>query len=105
MVYNLLAWILIEDKENQPIQNLKTVTVNDSTVHRLILSLGQVLLYNISKGRQKSPKYVALLITVKNLTSCKEEIILLYRFGHGISYKQVLSIKTGLAEKEMEAEA
>ena len=103
VVYNLLGWILTEDKENQPKENHKNVTVNDLTVHRLILSLGQDLVY-ISKGRQKTPKHVALPITVKNLTGCKEVITLLNRFGHGISYEQVLSIETGLAEKQLEAE-
>ena len=56
VVYNLLAFILTEDKENQPIEKSKRVTVNDSTAHRLILSLGQDLLYNISKGRTKNAK-------------------------------------------------
>lgn len=104
VVYNLLAWILTEDKENRPIENSKRATINDPNVHRLILSLGQDLLYNISKGRQKTPKHIALPITVKNLTGCKEVITLLNRFGHGISYEQVLAIETGLAEKQLEAE-
>ena len=104
VVYNLLAWILTEDKDTQPIENTKRVTINDPAVHRLILSIGQDLIYNISKGRQKTPKHVALPMTVKNLTGCKEVITLLNRFGHGISYEQVLSIETGLAEKQMEAE-
>ncbi|KAL9951848.1 hypothetical protein ACROYT_G044583 [Oculina patagonica] len=104
VLYNLLAWILTEDKDTQPIENNEKVTINDPAVHRLILSLGQDLIYNVSKGRQKTPKHVALPITVKNLTGCKEVITLLNRFGHGISYEQVLSIETGLAEKQMEAE-
>ena len=104
VAYNLLAWILTEDKENRPIENSQRVTINDPIVHRPILRIGQDLVYNIWKGRQKTPKHVALPITVKNLTGCKEVITLLSRFGHGISYEQVLAIETGLAEKQMEAE-
>ena len=104
VVHNLLTWILTDDKDNQPIYNNDRVTIKDPAVHRLVHSFGQDLIYSISKGRQKTPKHVALPITIKNITGCKEVITLLNRFGHGISYEQVLSIETALAEKQMEAE-
>ena len=99
VVYNLLAWILCEDGEGED----ERVNV-DENCQRLVLSLAQDLLYNVSKGRMKTPKHVALPIAVKNLTGSKEVITLLNRYGHGISYDQVLEIETALAESHMEAQ-
>lgn len=101
VVYNLLAWILSDNTDVSPDEN---VTVTDPVVRRLILSIGQDLQYNISKGRQKTPKHVALPMTMKNLTGSKEVISLLNRFGHGISYEQLLSVETAMAEKQIAAE-
>ena len=99
VVYNLLAWILSEDGERED----EKVNV-DENCQRLVLSLAQDLLYNVSKGRMKTPKHVALPIAVKNLTRSKEVITLLNRYGHGISYDQVLEIETALAESHIEAQ-
>ena len=99
VVYNLLAWILSEDSEGED----KKVNV-DKNCQRLVLSFAQDLLYNVSKGRMKTPKHVTLPIAVKNLTGSKEVITLLNRYGHGISYCQVLEIETTLAESHMEAQ-
>lgn len=101
VVFNLLAWILSDNTDGSPDEN---VTVTDPVVRRLILSIGQDLAYNISKGRHKTPKHVALPMTVKNLTGSKEVISLLNRFGHGISYEQLLSVETAMAEKQIAAE-
>lgn len=90
-VLNFLTWTLTSDDGQQ--QNL--------SVERIVQSFGQDLLYNVSKGRQKTPKHVALSLTVKNLTGSKELITMLNRFGHAISYDQVLQIETGLAEEQL----
>ena len=47
---------------------------------------------------------MALSLTVKNLTGCKEVITLLNRYGQRISYNQVLQIETRLAEEQLETE-
>ena len=62
VVYNLLAWILCEDGEGED----EKVNIDD--------------IYNVSKGRMKTPKHVALPIAVKNLTGSKEVITLLNRY-------------------------
>jgi len=49
------------------------------------------------------PKHVALPLTVKNLTGSKEVVTLLNRYGHGISYDQVLQIETTLAEEQLKS--
>jgi len=104
-VYNLLAWILTDDSELGPEEEKdEKVDVKEHSTQRLVLSLGQDLLYNATKGRKKTAKHVALPLTVKNLTGCKEVITLLNRYGHGISYEQVLVVETKLAENQLERE-
>ena len=99
VVYNLLAWILSEGGEGE--EKKQKVNV-EGHCHRLVLSLAQDLLYNVSNGRQKTPKHVSLPLAVKNLTGSKEVITLLNRYGHGMSYDQVLEMETRLAENLFE---
>ena len=80
VVYNLLAWILCEGGE----AGEEKVNVNEHC-KRFVLSLAQDLLYNVSNGRMKTPKHVALPVAVKIITGSKEVISLLDRYGHGIS--------------------
>ena len=104
-VNNFFAWILTDDNDSQPqYASDEKVDLKDSSVKRLVQSFGQDLLYAVSKGRQKTPKHVAIPLTVKNLTGSKEVIKLLNRYGHGISYDQVLQIETSLAEEQMKTE-
>ena len=102
VVYNLLAWILSECGEPEE-DNDEKVDVEEHC-RRIVLSLAQDLSYNVSHGRQKTPKHVVLPLTVKNLTGSREVITLLNRYGHGISYDQVLEIETRLAENHLEAQ-
>ena len=61
-VYNLLAWILCEGgKAGEEKVNV------DEHCKRSVLSLARDLLYNVSNGRMKTPKHVALPLAVKNL--------------------------------------
>ena len=51
---------------------------------------------------QKTSKHVSLRLALKNLTSSKEVITLFNRYGHGISYDQVLDMEMRLAENLLE---
>ena len=104
-VYNLLAWILTDENDFQA-EHAKDekVHLKDDSVHRLVQSFGQDLLYAISKGRHRTPKHLALSLTVKNLTGSKELITLLNRYGHGVSYDKVLEVETALAEGQVRTE-
>lgn len=93
-VRSFLTWILTD--ENYQLQR----DLKHKSVQRLVKSFGQDLLYAVSKERQKTPNHVA----VKNLTGSKEVITLLNRFGHAISYDQVLQIETELAEEQLKTE-
>ena len=101
IVYNLLAWILTDDNnDTEAISEQRATT--DTATHQAILSLGQDLIHFVSKGRTKTPKHIALPMAVKNLTGSSEIINLLNCFGHGLSYTQVLSVDTALAEEYLE---
>ena len=102
-VCNFLTWILTDD-DCELQCDVDEVELKNNSVQRLVQSFGQDLLYAVSKGRQKTPKHVALSLTVKNLTGSKEMITLLNRFGHAISYDQVLQIETRLAEEQLKTE-
>ena len=73
VVYNLLAWILSEGGEGEE-QKQEKVSVQGNC-QRLVLSLAQDLLYNVSNGRQKTPKHVSLPLAVKNLTGSKKSLL------------------------------
>lgn len=102
VAYNLLAWILSD--EDRPVEDNKVRVGVDEQCQRLVLSLAQYLLYNVSNGRHKTPKHVGLSLTVKNLTGSKEVVTLLNRLGHGMSYDQVLEMETRIAENQLEAQ-
>lgn len=104
IVYNLLAWILSDENKTVEDCNKSKVQV-DEHCQVIILSVAQDLLCSVTYGRQKTPKHVALPITVKNLTGSREVITLLNRYGHGISYDKVLEIETALAENHLETQA
>ena len=97
LLYNMLAWILTSntDFSSQRVGNLP------SHVHRWILSLGQDLIHCVTRGRIKTPKHIALPVTVKSLTGNAEVITLLNRFGHGLSYSQIEELETAIAEQQI----
>ena len=87
VVYNSLTCFLSEGGEGEE----KKEKVNaKGHCQRLVLSLAS--------------KHVSLPLALKNLTSSKEVITLLNRYGHGISYYQVLDMEMRLAENLLEGE-
>ena len=63
---------------------------------RLVYSLGQDILFCVSKGNLQTPKHVLLASSVRSLTGNVEIISILNRLGHGISYSKLLEIETSL---------
>ena len=99
VVYNSLTCFLSEGGEGEE----KKEKVNaKGHCQRLVLSLAQDLLNYVRNGKQKTSKHVSLPLALKNLTSSKEVITLLNRYGHGISYYQVLDMEMRLAENLLE---
>lgn len=100
LVYNMLCWILSSDCEYSE-SRIEDVP---NQIHRLALSVSQDLVHCVTRGRIKTPKHVALPLTVKSLTGNAEVITLLNRFGHGLSYTQILELETALAEKQISSQ-
>ena len=67
---------------------------------RLVDSIAQDLLYNSSNGRKRVPKHVQLGLSVKRKTGSVNVIRWLNRFGHCISYDEINSTETKLAEEQ-----
>ncbi len=90
-VYNFLAWTLTDNAD--PTTERVTVSPRDN---RLILSMGQDLLYGVSGGRTLTPKHVGLPFAVRNMTGSAEAVRLINRFGHGISYESLIKTETDM---------
>ena len=71
--------------------------------HRLMLSLGQDLIFAVSGGRQRPPKHILLPYAVKSLTNNVDLIQILNRCGHGVAYSQLEEINTALCLQKMSA--
>ncbi len=90
-VYNFLAWTLTDNSE--PSTERVSVSSRDN---RLILSIGQDLLYGASGGRTLTPKHVGLPFALRNMTGSSEAVRLVNRFGHGMSYESLIKTETDM---------
>ena len=59
--------------------------------------IAQDIVYSASHGRVKTPKHVALGMSVRHITGSKQVITLLNRMGHCSSYDEIEAVDTGLA--------
>ena len=69
-------------------------TVMDTRPTRLMNSVAQDIIYNVSAGRTCAVKSVLLPSLVKALTDNTEFIHILNRFGHGIRYTSLMEAQT-----------
>ena len=81
LLYNFLAWLLSDDNSTDPVSAQKVLV--SEKIHQKILSLGQDFMFNASNGRIKTPKHIALPITIKSKTGCAEIVTLSNRLDHG----------------------
>ena len=93
-VSKFLSWLITSDElqEEEMVKQPK-----NPEIQRHISSIGQDILYSISKGRVKTPKHIALAMAVKNLTGSSQVVSLLNRFGHSISYSELMNLESSLA--------
>ena len=52
----------------------------------------------------KTPKHVSLAVTIKNLTGSSQAVSILNRFGHTISYSELLELESSMAMKQLQKE-
>ena len=60
----------------------------------LKLSMAQDIVYNITRGRIKTPKSILLPSMIKALTNSTELITIMNRLGHGIGYSTLMEAQT-----------
>ena len=60
----------------------------------LKLSMAQDIVYNITRGRIKTPKSILLPSMIKALTNSTELINIMNRLGHGIGYSTLMEAQT-----------
>ena len=65
LLYSFLAWLLSDDDSTDPAVSAQKVSVSDK-IHQTILSLGQDFIFNATSGRIKTPKHIALPMTIKS---------------------------------------
>ena len=70
-------------------------------IERHICSVGQYIVYGVSRGRRCPPKHILLPFAVKTLTCNVELIQILNRLGHCVSYSMFERIETALCLKKM----
>ena len=58
-------------------------------------------MFNASSGRIKTPKHIALPMTIKNKTRCAEIVALLNLLCHGISYTHIEQLETAMAKRQV----
>ena len=81
---------------------LTNETVPSERVKRLVKSLGQDIIYNVTRGKLKTAKHSQLGVFVKRKTGSRLLIDFLNRLGHTISYHEVNSLETSFSEKQVE---
>ena len=77
------------------------MNVENVDTKRQILSIAQDVLYCSRGGLVKTPKHVLLSVAVHHLTRSARVVTLLNRFGHSVSYNQLLEIHTALADEAL----
>ena len=98
LLYNHLAWIL-SDLLDYVASGL--VSQVSPQLHVRILSIARDLLFVASNSMKRTPKHVALPMTIKSLTGSAELITILNRLGHWMSYTKVEEEETGMAERQI----
>lgn len=103
-VFNLLKWIIdgCDSKDGGNISSDQKEAPSSSQSERQILSIGQDLIFAVSKGTVKTPKHVGYSMTVKHKTNSRQLVTLAHHAGHGISYNDVVRIEKALEDRNKE---
>ena len=98
-LYMFLRWLLEDDLDDNPIPGTKEKSPKQEK-HRLILSIAQDIIYACNRS-VLTPKHIGIGVTVKHLTGSKEVVKLLNRFGHSISYDEVVKLEKSLVQETL----
>ena len=98
-LYMFMRLLIEGDVGFQPL-NLPREHSKQSNVHRLILSLAQDNMYACGKSIV-TPKHMGLAVTMKHITGSKDVTTILNRFGHCVSYEEVIRFDTMCTNKQL----
>lgn len=102
-LYNMLAWIICSDKLHSTYIP-ETKTSVPKNINHQVLSIAQDLLHCTRRGILKTPKHIALPLTVKSLTGSSDLVTMLNHFGHGLSYHSIEEVETAIAEAQLSSQ-
>ena len=80
---------------------LTNETVSSKSLKRLVKSLGQDVIYNVTRGKLKTVKLTQLGVFMKRKTGSRLLIGCLNRLRHTISYHEVNSLGAEFSEKQV----
>ena len=98
-LYMFLRWLLEDNDGENPMSDQKEKSSRQD-IHRLILSIAQDIIFASNKS-VLTPKHIGIGVTVKHLTGSKEVVKLLNRFGHSISYEEVIKLEKSLVQETL----
>ena len=67
----------------------------------VVNSIGQDIIFNITNGSCPTSKHVKMALCIKRQTGSKEMVTWMNKLGHGISYDEVSSVETFLADESI----
>ena len=97
-LYSLLCWVISNPSKIQGDDSAVPKCLNEADERRIIM-IAQDVVHSVTHGRVKTPKHVALGISVRHITGSKQVITLLNRMGHCPSYEEIEAVDTGLARE------
>ena len=96
-LYNLIKWTI--EGPNEEILNTETKDISRrDNIKRQVLSIGQDMIYCVSKGSVRTPKHIGLAVSIEHMTGSKKVVTMLNRFGHAINYDELQRFDTAIAE-------
>ena len=96
-LYMLLKWIIGGDSKHDDLPLMET----EGSLHKEILSIGQTILYALSKGKKNTPKHIGTGLLVHHATQSKQLINYLHAAGDSISYATVQRIDISIAQDQL----
>lgn len=97
-LYSLLCWMISNPSKIQGDDSAVPKCLNEADERRIIM-IAQDIVYSVTHGRVKTPKHVALGMSVRHITGSKQVITLLNRMGYCSSYDEIEAVDTGLARE------
>lgn len=91
-----------EDDDEDPSLEVELCDIVGQKNNRM-MSIAQDIVYSISGGKKWTPKHVGLALTLHQKTRSRKLVGLFNSAGHCISYRQLMTVDTALAETTLKS--